>query len=136
MENLEIKKYEVIIEHSDWYSKNERTFKIDLDSHNDFKHLTNAMKKHTRLAKKEMIGDCVINLLAETRNWTNNGLLLFDLKRYIIFDGCKVNEMDFVQELDSYETKQIINCETNHKATNYVFDEIRITLENRKKSLA
>jgi hypothetical protein len=125
----------VAIENNDWYSSNRREYKIDLAEFNDFKNLLNTMKKHTKLMKKEMLGDTHIDVLAVSPFTTNGNVMLLDLKRYIIHEGCNVKEMVYIDNLGIYDTNQDIRFDSLLKATNYIFSEIEKELKRFKQSL-
>lgn len=126
----------VIITHSDWHSTNERKFRINLKEHADFKSIVNSMKKHARLAKKEIVGDVTVELLQLNPLSLERGeIKIIDHKRFIMFDGLKVNRMIFDQTKGVYESKEVKECETIYDATNFIFDDIRNDLTESKKAL-
>lgn len=126
----------VTITHSDWHSTNERKFRIDLKGNNDFKLIVNAMKKHTRLAKKEIIGDVTIDFAQIDPLSLENGLVkIIDHKRFIVFEGFKVNKMLFNQQLGIFESKEVLEFDSLYKITNYIFNDIHIDLNESSKAL-
>lgn len=126
----------VVIQHSDWNSTNERKFRIDLKAVNDFKLLVNAMKKHTRLAKKEIVGDVSIELLKLSPTHLERGVVEpIDHKRFIIFERMKVNRMIFNYDKKIYESKDIFDSQTIYEATNFIFNDIHTDLKESRKAL-
>jgi hypothetical protein len=125
----------VVISHYNWNSTNERTFNIFLEENNDFKHLTNEMKKHTKTTKKEMISDSTIDLLAVSPLLSTSGRqFTIDMYRYIIFEGSNVNKMEFNMGNSTYESIEILSFDSIQKATNYVFNDLEKKLKIKKDS--
>jgi hypothetical protein len=134
MEQMLVTEMVVSIFHSDWYSNNERKFNIDLNEHNDFKHLTDAMKKHNRQIKKEMLSDSSIDLLAVSPILVGGRKESIDYKRFIIV-GNDVRVMNFDREHHCYMIYKEYKFENLVKATNFVYSEINNELKEKKKEL-
>jgi hypothetical protein len=133
---LIIKEYMTTITHSDWHSSNERKFRIDLLGVNDFKLIINAMKKHTRLAKKEIVGDVTVDHAQLNPVALEQGLVeVIDYKRFIIHEGFKVTVMIFNPMTSLFEPREVKTFETIYEITNYIFNDIHEDLKKSKKAL-